>query len=176
MIADLPIVLAASLRRRALLFVVAAVMVASSGLCVAIGPPLIQISGGVGVVLFGAALVYSGYRLVSPRPSLVIREDGFVDNASALAAGFVPWSNVERIGVTNLGTTSMVAVKLRRPDEVTGQVAWWKRHVMRANHSFGADLYLPATTLPISADRAAALLDQARPPGRPQGPPPGPPS
>src|SRR6185436_15541060 len=49
----------------------------------------------VGAPLFSLALIYVCYRLLRPRPSVIINQEGIVDNASALGAGLIRWEEIE---------------------------------------------------------------------------------
>ncbi|MEO7555992.1 MAG: hypothetical protein ABIV94_05245, partial [Acidimicrobiales bacterium] len=61
------------------------------------------------------------------------------------------------------------------PEAVTRRAVWWRRYVMRANQSFGADVYLPETTLPIRAPEVAEILNRAHAAYRQRRLPPPPP-
>lgn len=74
----------------ALLFVVAgAFMVRSGG-------PAMMVLGVITVAFFGSALPHFAYRLMKPRPSVIVDQTGVHDHASVACAGFIPWQEVRR--------------------------------------------------------------------------------
>ncbi|WP_368087126.1 MULTISPECIES: hypothetical protein [unclassified Paenibacillus] len=47
--------------------------------------------GGVSVVFFGMCGVYCAYRMLVPKPAVILTADAFYDQASLGAAGRVLW-------------------------------------------------------------------------------------
>jgi len=58
--------------------------------------------GGVSVVFFGMCGVYCAYRMLVPKPAVILTADAFYDQASLGAAGRVLWSEVEEIKVYDM--------------------------------------------------------------------------
>ncbi len=60
---------------------------------------IVRVLGGyLGVAFFGICLGYAIFRLIKPKPSLVINDEGVFDNASAVGAGMsVDLESVENV-------------------------------------------------------------------------------
>lgn len=129
-----------------------ALLVAGSVLFVALGIWLIQLDDaviasqrrynnpavvhGLGVaaaLLFSATAVFGALKLFDTRPGLVFGPDGFTDNASATAAGFVPWSEVTGVGVMEFNRQKMLVVAVRDPEKYLARSGALKRMLGRAN-------------------------------------------
>ena len=61
--------------------------------------------GVVTVVFFGACSLFGIYKFFDKTPGLILSSAGFVDNASAAAVGFVPWSDVTDLQSWQLNVT-----------------------------------------------------------------------
>jgi hypothetical protein len=119
--------------------------------------------GVPGLAFFGPCLAYALYRAVRPRPALVLRPEGFVDQVSAPAVGFVAWEDVEAIRTIRVFGQAMVAIKLGEPDLMVGRLRPWKRWVVALNRRFyGAEVFLPAMVLPTTAAEFAETMDRWR--------------
>ncbi|MGI8919002.1 MAG: STM3941 family protein [Pyrinomonadaceae bacterium] len=57
-------------------------------------PMYVQALGVVSIILFGLLALFLIKKLFDKKPGLVFTDSGIVDNASAVAAGFSPWSEV----------------------------------------------------------------------------------
>src|ERR1041385_4480948 len=51
----------------------------------------------VGIPFFGLCLVYAIYRLLVPKPAVVISDEGIFDNASAVGAGMLRWEEIAHV-------------------------------------------------------------------------------
>lgn len=64
----------------------------------------------VGTIVFTAMTIIQGtaliYRLAHPSPSIIVRQDGIVDNASLIygGVGFIPWTDIGAIATRNIVT------------------------------------------------------------------------
>jgi hypothetical protein len=116
-----------------------------------------------GLVFFAPCLVYALYRAVRPRPAVVLRHAGFIDQASAPAVGFIAWEDVETISTVRVFGQAMVAIKLRHPDSIVRRLRPWTRRVMALNRRlYGAEVYIPAIVLPTNAAEFAETMDRRR--------------
>src|SRR5262252_1286690 len=55
-------------------------------------PIFVRTIGVIAVLFAVAALIFGIRKLFDKKPGLVLSADGFTDNSSGLAAGFIPWS------------------------------------------------------------------------------------
>ena len=77
--------------------------------------------------------VFGLVKLRDDRPGLVFGPDGFTDNASATAAGFVPWSEVTGVGVMEFNRQKMLVVGVRDPEKYLARGGALKQMLGRAN-------------------------------------------
>lgn len=129
-----------------------ALLVAGSVLFVALGVWLAQLDAaviasqrrynnpavmhGLGIacaLMFSATAVFGLVKLRDNRPGLVFGSDGFTDNASATAAGFVPWAEVTGVGVMEFNRQRMLVVGVRDPEKYLARAGAMKRMLGRAN-------------------------------------------
>lgn len=92
--------------------------------------------GGVSVAFFGMCGVYCAYRMLVPKPAVILTADAFYDQASLGAAGRVLWSEVEEIKVYDMMGQSFLGVKMANPEEFLARCPGWKRSLMSANRAF----------------------------------------
>ena len=91
---------------------------------------------GLGIVcalLFSATAAFGLIKLRDDRPGLAFGPDGFTDNASATAAGFVPWADVTGVGVMEFNRQRMLVVGVRDPEKYIARGGALKRMLGRAN-------------------------------------------
>lgn len=77
-----------------LLFVILGFYFAQNRVSMRIPLWAIVIISYVGIPFFGLCLVYAIYRLLMPRPAVVISDEGIVDNATAVGAGMLRWEEI----------------------------------------------------------------------------------
>jgi hypothetical protein len=141
----------------ALLFVVAGIFMIRSG-----GTAL-TVLGVVAVAFFGSALPYFAYRLMRPRPSVIVDQSGIHDHASVACAGFIPWHEVRRYRTRLVGTQPMLAITVTDPGALLARVSPPRRLLMKANHRMvGTPVNIPQVGLPIKIDQLGRELDAFR--------------
>ena len=123
-----------------------------------------RVAGVVGVVFFGFCLIYFVMRLVWPRPSLLITELGMVDNASALAGGFIRWDEIYNISITSVRNQQFLAVYLKNPAELLSRQSFIKAAIMRMNMGLvGTPVCIPRSSLPMTLEELIENLRQKCP-------------
>ncbi len=135
------------------LFVAAGIflMNAEEGFAVAVG--------AICACFFAVTLAYSLWRILSPRPSLILHEQGFVDNASLSGVGEVNWEEVTDIYVYPLMNQRFIGIKVGKPDRVLAPLPSWKRMLLRANRGMvEATVNLPAVAYAEPLDDVARRL------------------
>lgn len=141
----------------ALLFVVAGVFMVRGG-----GPAMTML-GVITVAFFGSALLYFAYRLIKPRPTVIVDQTGIHDHASVACAGFIPWPEVRRYRRRLVGTQPMLAVTVTDPVALLARASPPRRLLMKANHRIvGTLVNLPQVALPIKIDELCKELDVFR--------------
>jgi hypothetical protein len=108
------------------------------------------LAGLAAAVFFGACGLYALWRLLRPRPALVINRRGIVDNASALSIGFLSWDDIAELYEYRYQNQVMLGIVPRDLDAVLGKQPAWKRRVLRANLWLGtAPINIPQVILPM---------------------------
>jgi hypothetical protein len=117
--------------------------------------------GLVGIVFFGACLVFGARMLIDSRPGLVVRAEGFEDYSSGIAVGFVPWSDIREISVLSITGQRFIAVRVTNPEEYMKRGSAMQRMAHRGNMKLcGTPITISANTLRISLDELVRLLEQ----------------
>jgi hypothetical protein len=124
--------------------------------------PLIVYALGLAAVLFfGLCGLYGVRKMFDRRPGLVLNGDGLVDNASAFAAGFIPWSEVTGSSVYEVQNQKMLVVGLSDPGKYAGRGGALRRALNRANSDMsGSPVAIPASALAIDFQELVELFDR----------------
>jgi hypothetical protein len=97
--------------------------------------------------------------LLSPKPALVIDDSGFLDNASAVGAGLIPWAEICGVRVSAFRNQRFLAVYVNDPEKYLSRANAIKRSVMRANQSMvGTAITIPLSALSVSAEELLLVL------------------
>lgn len=128
--------------------------------------------GLLSILFFGICGAYALKALFDKKPGLVLNDSGFVDNASAVAAGFIPWSEVVGVGVFEVNKQRTLIVEVADPQKYVGRGGALRRALNKANYKLsGSPITIPSTALSIGFPELVSLFDRyrqtygARPPG-----------
>jgi hypothetical protein len=107
--------------------------------------------GAAAILFFGGCAVYAAVKSFDRTPGLVLGPEGLVDNSSAVAAGFIPWSEVTGVHVFELNRQKMLVLHVADPEKYIGRGNALQRTLNRANTSMcGSPIVISATALRIS--------------------------
>lgn len=110
--------------------------------------PAVTTIGWVAIVFFGLCGAYLVWRLASPKPAVVLREDVLIDNASLASAGSIPWVEITGSQVVELMGQRFLGIHLRDPQRLLAQQPAVKRKGMESNlHRFGCPVTIPANAV-----------------------------
>lgn len=125
------------------------------------GPALVAVyqwAGWIALALFGPATTYLAYRAAQPRVALSLSADGFTDDSSLTAVGFVPWSEVVSVCTSQISRATMIGVEVRDPEDFIAKLSWFRRIAARTNlRMFGVPVWINPAGLPDAAEIAALL-------------------
>jgi hypothetical protein len=114
--------------------------------------PLIAYGLGLmAVVCFGGCGLYGLFKLFDRRPGLVLNSSGIVDNASGVAAGFIPWSEVTGASLYEIQGQKMLRIGVRDPRKYVERGGALKRALNRANSKMGGS--------PVAISSASLKID-----------------
>jgi len=125
-------------------------------------PLLTKAVGVVCVGFFGLVAVQAGAKVLSTSPGLVIDAEGLVDNASGVAAGRIPWSDIKKIGISRSEARQFLTIELRDPQKYVRRARLVKRAFLTQNMTyFGSPVHIPADTLRIQFDDLVKLVRES---------------
>ena len=91
----------------------------------------------IGFVFFGYAFYYLSKRTKDGVTLLCVDENGVTDNSSAIGFGFMPWSDIEDIFLTDFMGQTFIDLRLRNPDYYIEKLPAWKQSMIKANLKMG---------------------------------------
>lgn len=117
-------------------------------------PPLFIHALGAAAILFGTAGVVWGIgKSRDTKPGLVLNAEGLVDNSSAVAAGFIPWSEVTGVGTFQVSSQRMLVISVADPGKYIERGGAVKRSLNRANANMcGSPIVISSNALRIPFD------------------------
>jgi hypothetical protein len=81
----------------------------------------VTIIGIVGLVIFSPMTFYCVRKIIIWKPSLIIDENGIIDNASYTSAGYLPWHEIEDVCIYKVenraGSQLILGIKLKNREE-----------------------------------------------------------
>lgn len=106
---------------------------------------------GITTAAFGLACgAYAIRKAFDRRPGLVLDAAGLTDNSSAVAAGFIPWSEVTGIGVVEIQRQKLLVVTVVDPARYVERGNALQRALNRANAAMcGSPIVISSTALRI---------------------------
>jgi hypothetical protein len=111
---------------------------------------IVHALGALSVLFFGACAVYAITKVFDRQPGLVLGPAGLVDNSSAVAAGFIPWSDVTGVEIFRFGRQKMLVIRVADPEKYIARGNPLKRALNRANTGMvGSPVAISSNTLRI---------------------------
>lgn len=124
-------------------------------------PTAVRGLGLAAILFFGSCGVYGLFKMFDKRPGLVFSSAGIVDNASAAAAGFIPWSDVTGAHVYEMRGQKMLVIGLRDPQKYTDRGNALRRALNRANSGMsGSPVSISPVALKVGFAELVALFDR----------------
>lgn len=124
-------------------------------------PPLVYGLGLATVVCFGLAGLFAVRKMFDRRPGLVLNSAGIVDNASGVAAGFIPWSDVTGSRIYEFQSARMLIINVRDPRKYTDRGGALRRAFNKANAKMGGSpIAIPSNSLQIDFPELLSLFNR----------------
>lgn len=119
--------------------------------------------GLVSIVFFGLCGLFALKKLFDKKPGLVFNDSGIVDNASSVAAGFIPWSEVVGAEIFEIQKQKMLIIKVRDPQKYIARGNSLRRTLNKANYKMvGSPISVSSNALEINFSELASLFEQYR--------------
>ena len=125
--------------------------------------PMIKYSIAVsGIVFFGFLGVMYLFKLRDRKPGLVIDENGIIDNSGGLAAGFIPWTDIEKISIEKVMKQQFLVIAVKNPEfYIDNQKSLLKKKGMQYNlSSYGSPIAISTNTLNCKLPELLNLLEE----------------
>ena len=125
-------------------------------------PVLVLGAGAAGILFFGFVAVKVFPKLTDKKPGLIIDQEGITDNSSALAAGFIPWSDVDEIRIMEVMNQRFLMVIVNNPEQYINRATnAISRRLASANYSsYGSPISISSHALQMDFDQLHALLSE----------------
>lgn len=93
--------------------------------------------GNVGLVtgiIFSVSMGYALFRLVKPKPAVIVNRAGFLDQStSSSSKAFIRWTEVQEVFIYEYMGHQYLGVRLKDTEQYVNQLATWKRPMTQAN-------------------------------------------
>lgn len=96
----------------------------------------------VGILFFGIVMIYLINKIFNNKPILIINKDGFTDDSTISALGFVSWCEVKTISLLHIGQLKMIGVDLVDLGSLLINKPWYTKKLIKGNLSMN---YPPIT-------------------------------
>ena len=115
-----------------------------------------------GIVFFGYLAVMYLLKLRDKKPGLVIDENGIIDNSGGLAAGFIPWTDIEKFSIGKVMKQQFLVVAVQNPQYyIDNQKSILKKKGMLYNlNNFGSPIAISTNTLNCKLPELLKLLEE----------------
>lgn len=124
-------------------------------------PLIVRAFGVVAVGFFGLCGLYGVKKLFDREPGLIFNESGIIDNASGVAAGFIPWSEVIGTGIFEVHNQKMLIIEVANPQKYVERGGALRRALNKANYKFsGSPVSISANALDIAFPELLSLFDR----------------
>jgi hypothetical protein len=124
-------------------------------------PMYVQGLGLLSIVCFGLLGLFFFKKLFDKKPGLIFSNSGIVDNASAAAAGFIPWSEVMGADIFEMAQQKMLIIKVRDPKKYVERGNAVKRKLNQANYNMcGSPITISANALKVNFADLHTLFDE----------------
>jgi len=124
-------------------------------------PLLIHGVGIAGMVFFGLTGILGVRKLFDKRPGLVLNSAGIIDNSSALAAGFIPWSEITGAAIYEVHRQKLLMIKVRNPEEFIHRGNVFKRAIVQINSKMsGSPIMISSNTLKTNFAELLSTFEQ----------------
>ncbi|HOV27360.1 MAG TPA: STM3941 family protein [Pseudobacteroides sp.] len=118
-----------------------------------------RIVGIISCLFFGFCGWYVVKRLLIRTPSLIISKYGVTDNASAIAAGFLKWSEIKNFLIYYYGGQKLLGIEPVDVEGTLNKVSKFKRAILNLNKGLGVTIInIPKNSLNMPLEEVHELM------------------
>jgi hypothetical protein len=113
------------------------------------------------IVLFGLGTIYYLKKMKDKRPGLIIDQTGITDHSSGVAAGHIPWEDINRITYKKVFKQEFIMIIVKNPEDyLERQTNMLKRISMKMNFkSYGSPISIPIDHLKYDRGELKIILE-----------------
>ncbi len=112
------------------------------------------------VVFFLWLFLHTLFRLLLPKPLIILSDKGLFDQSSVFAIGFIPWRDIQKIEARSAGRQRFVNIDLNNLQTYLTGLKGLKLTMMKLNLSVGhGPVKIPDSMFPMNA---AVLAEQLK--------------
>lgn len=124
-------------------------------------PALAYAVGVAAIAIFGFFGFSAIKQFLNKKPGLIFNSTGIVDNASAAAAGFIPWSDVLGSHIFEMQGQKMLVIMVRNPQKYIDRGGAVKRKLNKANFNMaGSPISISSITLKANLSELQSMFDR----------------
>lgn len=79
----------------------------------------VAIDGLIGLIIFTPLFMNYAYRILAKKPSIIVLKDGILDNATLMSAGFIRWSEIEKVSIDRQGLIGQKILVITLKDSIS---------------------------------------------------------
>ncbi|HEX8189739.1 MAG TPA: STM3941 family protein [Pyrinomonadaceae bacterium] len=124
-------------------------------------PPIVYGMGVAAILFFGLCGLYGLFKVFDRKPGLILNSSGIHDNASGVAAGFIPWAEVLGASVYEIHNQKMLVIGVRDPQKYLARGGALKRAFNKANAGMsGSPVSISSVALKINFAELVSLFNR----------------
>ena len=118
--------------------------------------------GTVTAITFGITMLYALFRLVKPKPAVIVNAEGFRDQTTSLGSkAFIRWTEVEELFLYDYMGQRYLGVRLRNPEHYITNQAAWKRPMLQANLNLvRASINIPQSAVNVYLEQLLTMMQR----------------
>lgn len=94
----------------------------------------------IGFFFFGICFIFILKRAKEGKEILVVNNEGITDNSSALAFGFIPWSDIDKVYIDSVMGNQFIELVINNEDKYISTLNGIKKNLVLTNKKMGHQL------------------------------------
>jgi hypothetical protein len=113
------------------------------------------------IPFFGPCFIYAVYRLIVPKPAVIINRRGIFDNASAFPAGLIEWNEIDKVYTYEYCGQRFLGIVPLDVKTFLERQSIFKRWLMKVNTGLVvAPINIPQSVLPMKVDELMLTIQE----------------